>query len=86
MKQVKIKKTSSAQLEECINRCIIQGPQLIKRNSKPIAVLVSFEQWQTILRTQQQSLKELLHSDDNRGDMVIPQRGKCLTRRNINSI
>jgi hypothetical protein len=86
MKQVKIKKTSSAQLEECINRYIIQGPQLIKRNSKPIAVLVSFEQWQTILRTQQQSLKKLLLSDDNRGDMVIPQRGKCLIRQNINSI
>ena len=86
MKQVKIKKTSIAQLEECIDRCIIQGPQLIKRNSKPIAVLVSFKEWQIILRNQQESLKELLLSDDNRGEIVIPKRGKCLTRRNINSI
>jgi prevent-host-death family protein len=84
MKQVKLKKTSSAQPEEYIDRCITQGPQLIKRNGKPIAVLVSIAQWQPILRARQQTLKELLLSDDNRGEIVIPKRGKFLTRRNIN--
>ena len=86
MKQVKPKETSTTQLEECLDRCITQGPQLLKRNSKPIAVLVSFKEWQIILRNQQESLKELLLSDDNRGEIVIPKRGRCLTRRNINSI
>jgi PHD/YefM family antitoxin component YafN of YafNO toxin-antitoxin module len=86
MKQVKPKETSSTQLQECIDRCITQGPQLLKRNSKPVAVLVSFKEWQIILRNQQESLKELLLSDDNRGEIVIPQRGRCLTRRSINSI
>ncbi len=86
MKQVKLKNTSSAQLEECIDRCITQGPQLIQPNGKPIAVLVSVEQWQSILRTRQQTLKELLLSGDNRGEMEMPKRGKCLTRRNIKFI
>jgi antitoxin Phd len=86
MKQVKPKETSSTQLQECIDRCITQGPQLLKRNSKPVAVLVSFKEWQIILRNQQESLKELLLSDDNRGEILIPKRGRCLTRRSINSI
>jgi hypothetical protein len=86
MKQKRFKKTVSAHLQEWIEQRITKGPQIIMRNSLPIAVLIPFEHWQVLLRTQQTSLKELLLREDNRVEMVIPKRGRYRSRRNINFI
>ena len=88
MKQVKPKETSSTQLQECIDRCITQGPQLLKRNSKPVAVLVSFKEWQIILRNQQESLKELLPwqmPDSTKYQLHLSKITLIISQRTINS-
>ncbi|WP_281970704.1 MULTISPECIES: prevent-host-death protein [unclassified Polynucleobacter] len=86
MKHKRFKKKASTHLHEWIDHCIAKGPQMIIRSSLPKATLVPFEHWQKLLNTQQPSLKELLLSDDNRGELVIPKRGRCRTRRNIHFI
>ena len=86
MKHKRFKKTASTYLQEWIDHCIAKGPKRIIRSSLPKAELVPFEYWQILLRTQQPSLKELLLSDDNRGELVIPKRGRCRSPRNINFI
>ena len=86
MKQASSKKTSSAHLYKRVDDCIAHEPQIIRRNSLSIAVLVLFEHWQLLWRAQQPSLKELLITEDHRVNMVIPKRGRCRTRRHINFI
>ena len=84
MKQKRFKKTASAQLHEWIGHCIAKGRQRNIRSSLFLAALVRFNSWQTLSKTPQTSLKELLLTEDNRVEMVIPKRGRYRTRRNIN--
>lgn len=75
------REASSAHLSEWIDDCIVKGPQIITRKSEPVAVLVSFEQWQVLMRTRKQSLKELLLTENNKVELLVPKRGRLLSRR-----
>ena len=81
MNHASAQEASSTQLNEWIDDCIVKGPQIITRKSEPVAVLVSFEQWQILMRTRKQSLKELLLTENNKVEMFIPKRGRLLSRR-----
>jgi len=84
MKYKSFKKSASTYLYEWIGHCIAKGRQRNIRSSLFLAALVRFDSWQTLSKTPQTSLKELLLTEDNRVEMVIPKRGRYRTRRNIN--
>jgi len=81
MNHASAQEASSTQLNEWIDDYIVKGPQIITRKSEPVAVLVSFEQWQVSMRARKQSLKELLLTENNKVEMLIPKRGRLLSRR-----
>ncbi len=69
---------AEARFSELLDTCLRDGPQLVTNRGAETAVLVSAREWHRLQQAQQPSLKELLLSDQARGDLVIPERG---TRR-----
>ncbi len=72
---------AEARFGELLDTCLRDGPQLVTRRGAETAVLVSARDWHRLQRAQQPSLKELLLSDQARGDLVIPERGSRRRRQ-----
>jgi antitoxin Phd len=67
---------AKARFSELLETCLREGPQLVTRRGAEAAVLVPHDLWQRINRSGQPTLKELLLTDQARGDLAIPPRGR----------
>ncbi|MDR0563877.1 MAG: type II toxin-antitoxin system Phd/YefM family antitoxin [Azoarcus sp.] len=66
---------AKARFSELLDVCMAEGPQTITRRGVATAVLVPFEQWQRLDKSEYPTLKDLLLSDKARyDDLGIPPR------------
>jgi antitoxin Phd len=76
---------AKARFSEFLDACLAQGPQMVTRRGAEAAVLVPVVQWKRMQAVAQPSLKELLLSDEARGALNIPARGKA-SRRAVSAV
>jgi prevent-host-death family protein len=72
---------AKARFSEMLEACLKKGPQLVTRRGIDAAVLVPAEQWQRLASSAKPTLKELLLTDEDRGELNIPPRRKWNLRR-----
>lgn len=70
---------AKARFSELLDACVSDGPQLVTRRGAETAVLVPIAEWRRMSTSSRPTLKDLLLSDEARGDLVAPKRG--LARR-----
>ncbi len=71
---------AKARFSEFLDACLAEGPQMVTRRGTEAAVLVPLDQWRRLQAASRPSLKELLLSDEFRGELVIPPRGAARRR------
>lgn len=71
---------AKARFSEFLDACLSIGPQMVTRRGAEAAVLVPLEQWRRLQSTAKPSLKQLLLSDEGRGALNMPARGKARRR------
>lgn len=71
---------AKARFSELLDTCLRDGPQLVTRRGEEAAVLVPVDDWRRLQSGARQTLKELLLTDEARGDIPLPPRG-ALKRR-----
>jgi prevent-host-death family protein len=71
---------AKARFSELLEACLTEGPQLVTKRGTETAVLIPIEMWRKLQTTAKPSLKELLLSDTDRGDLILPARGQKNTR------
>jgi len=76
---------AKARFSEFLGACTKDGPQLVTKRGVEAAVLVPIETWKRLQKIAKPSLKTLLLSEEGRGDLMIPERGKA-KRRNIQKV
>ena len=64
---------AKARFSEMLDVCLKDGPQVISRRGVDEAVLVPIDQWRR-LKGDAPTLKDLLLSDNGRGDIPVPSR------------
>jgi antitoxin Phd len=64
---------AKARFSEMLDDCLRDGPQIISRRGVDEAVLVPIGEWRRLQR-EAPTLKDLLLSNDARGDIPIPSR------------
>ena len=67
---------AKARFSELLEACITEGPQLVTKRGTEAAVLIPIEMWRNLQATAKPSLKELLLSDADRTDLILPSRGQ----------
>ena len=72
---------AKARFSEMLDACLKKGPQLVTRRGVDAAVLVPAEQWKRLAKGSKPTLKELLLSDEGRGELNIPPRRRWKWRR-----
>ena len=71
---------AKARFSEMLEACLQQGPQLVTKRGSEAAVLVPIEDWRRLKGMPAKTLKDLLLTDEARGDLKLPARGRH-TRR-----
>jgi antitoxin Phd len=71
---------AKARFSELLNACVSEGPQVVTRRGAETAVLVPIAEWKRLNRAAPPSLKALLLSDEARGLLIVPPRGKAKRR------
>jgi prevent-host-death family protein len=66
---------AKARFSEMLETCLREGPQVVTKRGAEAAVLVPAKDWQRIKRATKPTFKDLLLSDDARGELNIPPRG-----------
>lgn len=66
---------AKARFSELLETCLREGPQVVTRRGAEAAVLVPATDWQKLQRAAKPMLKELLLTDDARGELKVPPRG-----------
>jgi prevent-host-death family protein len=72
---------AKARFSELLETCLREGPQVVSRRGAAAAVLVPLEDWRRLQRSARPTLKELLLTDEARGDIPLPGRGRRHRRR-----
>lgn len=72
---------AKSRFSEFLDACLAKGPQIVTRRGTEAAVLVPVEVWKRLQATAKPSLKDLLLSDSERGNLVLPERGQARRRR-----
>jgi antitoxin Phd len=72
---------AKARFSELLETCLREGPQIVTKRGAETAVLVSTKEWNRIKQISRPTLKELLLSDEGRGDIPVPTRGKLRWRK-----
>ena len=72
---------AKARFSEFLDACMVQGPQLVTKRGAEAAVLVPVEEWRRLQASARPSIKQLLLSDEARGDLLLPDRGKARRRK-----
>jgi len=67
---------AKARFSEMLEACLKHGPQLVTKRGSDAAVLVPMEEWRRLRGGPVRTLKELLLTDEARGDLAIPPRGR----------
>lgn len=67
---------AKAKFSEMLEACLKQGPQLVTKRGTDAAVLVPIDEWRRLKGTPVRTLKELLLTDQGRGELKIPARGR----------
>ena len=73
--------STKARFSELLDACMAQGPQMVTRQGVEAAVLVPVEEWRRLQVAARPSIKQLLLSDEARGDLPLPERGKARRRK-----
>ena len=63
---------AKARFSELLDACLRDGPQMVTRRGTDTAVLVPMHEWQRLCDSARPSLKELLLTDEGRGDIPVP--------------
>ncbi len=71
---------AKARFSELLETCLRDGPQIVTKRGAETAVLVDAKEWRRLEQSSRPSLKDLLLSDEARGDIPIPERGKLRWR------
>jgi prevent-host-death family protein len=66
---------AKARFSELLDTCLKEGPQIVTKRGADAAVLVPMNDWRRLQRSATPTLKDLLLSDEARGDLSIPPRG-----------
>ena len=72
---------AKARFSEFLDACMAQGPQLVTKRGAEAAVLVPVEEWRRLQVAARPSIKQLLLSDEARGDLLLPERGRARRRK-----
>jgi antitoxin Phd len=72
---------AKARFSEFLEACMADGPQLVTKRGAEAAVLVPVAVWRRLQAASRPSLKQLLTSDEGRGDLLIPPRGAARRRK-----
>ena len=73
---------AKARFSEMLDECLKDGPQIVSRRGVEAAVLVPIDQWRR-LGGDAPTLKDLLLSDDARGEIPVPDRGGYVWRDDV---
>lgn len=76
---------AKSRFSELLDTCLVNGPQVVTRRGAETAVLVPVDVWRRLQSSAKPSLKELLLSDEGRGELVLPKRGQA-RRRSVEGI
>lgn len=71
---------AKARFSELLDTCITEGAQLITRHGTEAAVLLPMHEWQRLQRAAPLSIRQVLLSDEARGDLQLPARGAARRR------
>ena len=66
---------AKARFSELVDAAVRDGPQLVTRRGVETAVLVPMSVWDGLQARGRRTLKDLLLSDTDRCDLVLPDRG-----------
>jgi antitoxin Phd len=66
---------AKARFSEMLETCLREGPQVVTKRGADTAVLVPVTDWQRLRHAARPTLKELLLTDDARGELNVPPRG-----------
>ena len=66
---------AKARFSEMLETCLSDGPQLVTERGAEAAVLVPAGEWRRLQRAARPTLRDLLLSDEGRGDLPAPARG-----------
>ena len=72
---------AKARFSELLETCLRDGPQLVTKRGVDAAVLVPVNDWRRLEGAPRPTLKDLLLSDQIRGDLNIPRRGSLSRRK-----
>lgn len=72
---------AKARFSEFLEACMAEGPQMVTKRGTEAAVLVPVDEWRRLQAAARPSLKQLLLSDEARGDLLIPARGSARRRK-----
>ena len=67
---------AKARFSEMLDACLKQGPQLVTRRGSEAAVLVPIDDWRRLKGGPVRTLKDLLLSEEARGEFRLPPRGR----------
>ena len=67
---------AKARFSEMLDACLTHGPQLVTRRGSDAAVLVPIDEWRQLRGAPMRTLKDLLLTDEARGELSIPARGR----------
>lgn len=65
---------AKARFSELLDTCVSEGPQVVTKRGVEAAVLVPIAEWEAMQRRARPTLKELLLSDEARGDLPLPDK------------
>jgi prevent-host-death family protein len=66
---------AKARFSEMLETCLREGPQVVTKRGADAAVLVPVTDWQRLRQAARPTLKDLLLTDDARGELNVPPRG-----------
>jgi antitoxin Phd len=66
---------AKARFSEMLETCLREGPQVVTKRGAEAAVLAPMTEWLRLQSAAKPTLKELLLTDDARGELNIPARG-----------
>ncbi|MFZ5470697.1 MAG: type II toxin-antitoxin system Phd/YefM family antitoxin [Myxococcota bacterium] len=67
---------AKARFSELLEASTAEGPQIVTRRGEETAVVLPIDEWRRLERASRPELKELLLSEEARGDLPIPKRGR----------
>lgn len=70
----------SARLSDVVETTLKEGPQIVTKDGKEAAVLVSIEEWNRLKAQNQRSIKRVLLDPNGPHDLYIPPRRRFRVR------